>query len=121
MKIKFYLLFVFLIYVVTVNSQSCKLKLDCQDNGTYTSTDLVYTKTIIKKAPEKQHLNVKMVSIDKIRKRTSFNKKQITKNEKSIKVLEDINKITVKNITTLLRQGVLLSEESSQKIKDLYG
>ena len=127
MKHKFYLLFVYLVYAVTVNSQivvnmvkspTCKLQLDCKDN---TSPELVFTKANIKKGSEKQHSYVKMASINKIRKTASLNKKKIAKNERSIKALEDISKITVKNISTLLRQEVLLSEELSKKIQDFSG
>ena len=127
MKNKFYLLFIYLVYVVTVNSQivvnmvkspTCKLQLDCKDN---TSPELVFTKANIKKGSEKQHSYVKMTSINKIRKTASLNKKRIAKNERSIEVLEDINKDIVKNISTLLRQEALLSEELSKKIQDFYG
>ena len=122
MKNKFYLLFIYLVYAVTVNSQivvnmvkspTCKLQLDCKDN---TSPELVFTKTIIK---EKQQSNVKMAI--KIRRKSFLNKYKIAVNEKSIKVLENINKVTIKRFSTLLRQQVLLNAELSKKVQNLYG
>ena len=43
MNDKFYLLFVFLINAVMANTQTCKLQLNCQHDGTSSSTDLILT------------------------------------------------------------------------------
>ena len=99
-----------------VKSRTCKLRVDCQGNGTYTTPDLVFTKTSTK---EKQQSNVKMAI--KIRRKSFLNKYKIAVNERSIKALQNINKVTVKRFSTLLRQQILLNAELSKKVQDLYG
>ena len=109
-----------------VNSQTCHIKLDCVDNGTYTSPDLVFTK--IQKnvqtgtdGPEKQQSNVKMATLLRIRKRTAANKRSIGKLERQIKHVEDINKLTVKKVNAQLRKQLLLNAELQNKLQNLYG
>ena len=92
----FYLLFVFLVFVVMVNSQTCRIQLHCQDNATYTSTDLVFTKLqknvpTFKDGPEEISFNVKMATVPRIRKGAAANKRSIALVERQIKQVEDVN------------------------------
>ena len=105
-------------------SQKCHINLICENNGTYTSPDLVFTKLLEQKAASTKAVpevtNVKMATLQRIRKRTTANKRSIGKLERRIKHVEDINKLTVRKVNAQLRQQLLLNAELSEKISDLH-
>ena len=122
---KLYLIFINLVFVVTIKSQTCQISLNCGNNGSYTSPDLVLTKNLFeKKIEEDKLLSVEVIGIDRVlgslRRVTTANKKSIASNKKVIDRLRKVDKLNLKTIKSQLKKQRVINAHINKKIQDLY-
>ena len=118
---KICLILINLVFVVTIKSQTCQISLNCGNNGSYTSPDLVLTKNLFeKKIEEDKLLSVEVKGIDRVlgslRRVATANKKSIASNKKVIDRLRKVNKA----INSQLKTQRVMNAHINEKIQDLY-